>query len=762
MNSCHIISSLPMLAMLGLASAMFPHPLQAASCETPQTGEASCTQLEPLTIFGSAPDSQSVAGGAQTISQDELQAFETTDVARALRRAPGVSLQLEDGWGLRPNISIRGTASERSSRITLMEDNILIAPAPYAAPSAYYFPTFGRIHSLEVLKGPASITQGPYTVGGAVNLMTTPIPERDRGVIQAEYGSDSTWRAHGWYGGGNDHFGYLVETHQWQSDGYQQIDASDSNTGLDKQDYLAKLAFNSDPSAEIFQRFEIKLQSSEEDSQQSYLGLTDGDFETDPLRRYRASSLDTMHNEHQQAVLTWRLENQQGSGLTVSAYNNEFERAWYKTEGLDFDGSTSPESFQNTGWASIIDAINQGSSLGGVDAAGLQAIVNGADTPYGSIQVKNNAREYFSRGIQLVADHDLQTGGVLHQLQAGLRYHEDEEDRLQRADTYQQQAGELVLNQRGLEGNAGNQLQDAKAWAVYLQDRMEFGPWTLSPGLRYENIKLSRTRYLTNSDDPSSRAAANFRDTRENHLDVWLPGIGALYQVNAATRLVAGVHRGFAVPGNEPGVDPEKSVNYELGLRHHQGRLALELMAFFNDYQNLVGVCTQSSGSNCEPGDAFNGNGVHVPGLELSARFSAFESHTWQVPLELAYTWMKAEFQSDFDSGFFGEVSAGDPVPYIPDNQLWVSAGLLGGPWALRISASYVESVCTAARCGAYEKTDNSLTVDASAHYAVNPQLTLYAVVENIADDIYLAAREPYGARPNKPRTFMAGARFSF
>ena len=145
-----------------------------------------------------------MAGGASLITPEDLERFETTNVVQALRQVPGIAVQLEDGYGLRPNISIRGTATERSSRITLMEDGVLIAPAPYSAPAAYYFPTFGRINSVEVLKGPASITQGPYTVGGAVNLRSTPIPDVNSGYLQAEFGSDATWHVHGWYGGGND------------------------------------------------------------------------------------------------------------------------------------------------------------------------------------------------------------------------------------------------------------------------------------------------------------------------------------------------------------------------------------------------------------------------------------------------------------------------------------------------------------------------------------------------------------------------------
>ena len=758
MNTLSTGAALMLLALPthGISACLDP------SQETGFDNGLECAQLQAMSILGTAQTARDVAGGASVLTSKDLEEFETTDIARALRRVPGVSLQLEDGWALRPNISIRGTATERSSRITLMEDNVLIAPAPYAAPSAYYFPTFGRINSVEVLKGPASITQGPYTVGGAINLRSTPIPETSRGFIQGEFGSDSTWRVHGWYGGGTDRSRFMIETHQWQSDGYQVIDRSNAKTGLDKEDYLAKFSFSSDPASRIYQQFDIKLQYSSEDSQQSYLGLSDRDFAIDGLRRYGASVYDEIDNEHDQIMLTWRLETQNGTSLTVTGYNNDTERAWYKTEGMDFDGSDDPQSFSRTSWSTIIAAVNRGESLGDLTANELQSILDGADTAEGSIQLRNNAREYYSRGIQMVFDQTIQAGLTIHSLQAGLRYHEDEEDRLQRNDTYQQRDGHLVLNEYGLQGNAGNRIQDARAWAAYVYDRIEWNRWTLTPGLRYENIDLKRVRYDTKSDNPASRDPGNFKDSRANKFDIWLPGLGALFEFNSSTRLVAGIHRGFATPSNAPGVDPEESTNYELGVRYDHSRLGFEAMFFFNDYENLVGVCTNSSGGNCDPGDAFNGEGVHIPGLELSFQTWFEAGEYWQIPVQLVYTWMNAEFRSSFNSEFFGEVKKGDPVPYVPDNQLWASLGLQGGPWSFWVSGNYVDSVCTRASCDDFEKTESAVIFDLSAHYEINKNWEIYSLVENLADEIYVAGREPYGARPNKPRTFMLGAKFVF
>lgn len=724
------------------------------------TSWASDKLLEEVTIVGNRTDEHQISGAAQYIGDVKLSEQSYSDIQRILRQAAGVSLQVEDGYGLRPNISIRGVATERSGRITLLEDNVLISPAPYSAPSAYYFPTAGRMHAVEILKGPAAISQGPYTIGGAMNMISTPIPSEGSGRFTAEAGEDSTYRVHASYGGTTaSGFGFLVETHQWQSDGFQDIDRSRSDTGLDVEDYTVKLAYNNDRHS-----IELKLQYAQQDSDQSYLGLTDTDFDGDAYRRYGLSALDNIHTEHEQQILRYQFQISDTAAITATLYNNEHERDWFKTEGIDFDGSATAESFSRTSWANVINAVNQRTDLGDQNVAGLQAILDGANTPDGSIQIRSNAREYYSRGIQLALDWHLETGNASHDIEIGVRVHEDEEDRLQRNSTYHQQDGSLVLDDLGLLGNAGNRIQEAEALAIHIVDRIELGKWVFTPGLRYENIDQKRTRYEIRdgrTTNPAARDAANFRDDRENDTEVWLPGMGVLYSLSEQTTLIAGVHKGFTAPSNSPGVKEEEAINYEFGFRYDNGQLSGEMIYFLSDYDNLLGECTASSGSDCSIGDAFNGDAATVSGIEMMFSTELATRKGYSIPLSFNYTYIDSEFDSNIaDTDFFGSVSKGDPIPYIPEHQYNLSVGLLINQWSTYLNANYVDETCVRASCTAFEKTDDALTLDFSAHYAFSDRIDFYGKLENLTGTEDIMGRQPYGARPNKDRTATLGVRF--
>jgi Fe(3+) dicitrate transport protein len=733
--------TLAILANSGLINSALAHSPKSA--------------VETVTIYGSATSAQAATGAAQYIGEEELAKFVYSDIQRVIRQIPGVSVQVEDGYGLRPNISIRGVATERSGRITLLEDNVLIAPAPYSAPSAYYFPTIGRMSAIEVVKGPAAITQGPYTIGGALNMVSTPIPETQGGQVTLEAAQDATYRLHANFGDKLDNgFGYLVEAHQWQSDGFQNIDRSNTNTGLDVTDFMAKLAYAPTNSAHSV---ELKLQITDQDSEQSYLGLTDADFNQNSTRRYGLSELDNISTEHSQVILRYGYEINPNLNFTATAYNNQHERNWFKTEGIDLDGSDNAQDFSRTSWSNVISALNNNESINGFSANQLQGILDGdIDTAQGSIQLRSNAREYFSRGVQFGLYWDKTFGEVKHQLEVGLRIHEDEEDRLQRNSTYQQVNGQLQLNDFGELGNAGNRVQEAQALAFHIYDRIEFGDWVLTPGVRFEDIQQQRTRYTEGE-------ARTFRDDRENDTQVVLPGLGALYKMDESWTLVAGAHKGFTAPSNSPDVREEEAINYEFGFRFANNTLNAEAIYFLSDYDNLLGECTASSGSDCEIGDAFNGDAATVQGIEFVLKTELTEFNGISVPFNITYTYIDSEFDTDIaDTAFFGDVSAGDSIPYIPENQGQISLGLEANNWSAYVNGVYVDEVCVRASCGDFEKTDGSFTVDISGNYQISNDLKLFARIENLTDEQDIVSRQPYGARPNKTRTFSVGAQYSF
>jgi len=528
---------------------------------------------------------------------------------------------------------------------------------------------------------------------------------------------------------------------------------------------MVKFRINSDADAAIYQQLDVKLQYAKEDSNQSYLGLTDADFDAGPYRRYGASRFDNISTEHDQVIVRYLAKLSDDLAFTATAYSNNHERAWYKTEGIDADGSTSAESFDRTSWFSVVQAVNNGEAIDALTPADLQAILDGGDTAVGSIQLRNNAREYFSRGVQLAMQWGTDIGSAEHAFEFGIRFHEDEEDRLQRNSTYHQENGDLILDDIGLLGNAGNRIQEAQATSFFVYDEITLGDLTLTPGLRFEDIDQKRTRWETRdgrTDDPSSRDSANLRDSRSNHTRVWIPGIGALYSITDEVAVYGGIHKGFTAPSNAPDVAEEKSLNYELGLRYSGEQTYIDAAIFFTDYDNLLGQCTSSSGSDCEIGDAFNGDAASVLGLELLLTRDLATNSGYSLPLTLSYTYLDATFDSDIaDTDFFGDVAKGDPLPYIPDHQFLVSLGFEKGRFGSYLNANYVDDTCVRAACGEFETPDSWLTMDISANLQFNDHVNFYGRINNLTDNKSIVARQPYGARPNLGRTASIGVTFS-
>jgi Fe(3+) dicitrate transport protein len=272
--------------------------------------DAAPVAIDPLLVLmgrtrlSEGVDPSRVPGSVHVVGLSSLQQRPVVydDVHSLLREVPGVNVQEEDGFGLRPNIGFRGTGAERSSKITLMEDGVLIAPAPYAAPAAYYFPIAGRMSALEVRKGSSQIRYGPSTIGGALNMVSTPIPNRFSMMVDGSGGTNDTRQVHAHVGDAQEHFGWMLETYQSRTDGFKRLDFGGS-TGFDLQDYVGKVRVNTSLDARTYQELELKLGYYDQRSDETYLGLTEADFDASPFRRYAGSQQDVMNADHQQLQL---------------------------------------------------------------------------------------------------------------------------------------------------------------------------------------------------------------------------------------------------------------------------------------------------------------------------------------------------------------------------------------------------------------------------------------------------------------------------
>ncbi len=699
-------------------------------------------EIDTVTIIGSRSDAADVPGSAHVIDSEELAAFAQSDVLRVLRAVPGVYVQEEEGFGLRPNIGIRGSGLDRSARIALLEDGVLIAPAPYAAAAAYYFPTQRRMSAVEVLKGPASVAVGPRTTGGAMNLISTPIPDAMAARADLRLGDHSTMDAHVNVGNRGERIGWLLETVQAKSNGFKTIEGpAGGDTGFELQDYIAKFQLDSAPGNAVYQSLRVKLGYTDQLSSETYLGLTDADFAVTPYNRYAASANDVFRSEHEQYQATYVVDTNNNWRGEITAYRNNFIRNWYRVQ------SVGGESLGDV----LADPLTYSTELG---------YLKGDTSPDDAIQIRANNRSYYSQGVQTKIEWDLGFGDTDIALDVGIRLHQDEEDRFQYQDGYRIEDGTLILTTAAAGGSQTNRVSNAKVTSYFVDTEIRTGNWILTPGVRFEDIELARYDYSTA--DPTR--AEGPTQIRRNSVQVVIPGMGALYRLTDEWRVLAGMHKGFNPPGPGSSADEESSINFEAGVRYASDALRFESIYFHNDYENLVGTVTDSTGGG-PIGDQFDGGEVIVSGLELSTDYS-FNIGGLEIPLGLNYTWTnKAEFKNAFDSGFdpWGNVEVGDSLPYIPEHQLRVSAGLANERYRVDVAANYVGKMRTNAGQGAYdpeETVDSHVVWDAIAMWNFTESLSTYVKIDNLFDETYIAARRPAGVRPGLPRTAYIGLTF--
>ncbi len=715
--------------------------------------------LENIMVVGSRDNMDSLPGSAYYIDAEEIRALGYDDINRILREVPGVYIREEDGFGLFPNISLRGVDTTRSAKVTLMEDGVLTAPAPYAAPSAYYSPTPGRMHAIEVQKGASQIRYGPHSTGGVINYLSTPVPEQQTTFLRAQFGEDEDFRVHAFHGNTLDtavgRVGYLIEAYVRSSGGFKVIDATPDfnnrgNTGFHNIEPTVKLSW--EPRTAMYQRLEFKYGFTDRDADETYLGLSTEDFSDTPNRRYAASRFDEFVSEQHRTHLRHFISPAENLDVITTVYYNKFKRNWYKLNDIRaLSGGLDTN-------------LNLSAALAGAaGGAGLDCLRGELGC---GLRVRANNREYSSHGIQSDVQLRFATASVGHELGFGIRYHRDIEDRFQWQDIFNQNdSGEITNVVRGIPGTQDDREGEVHALALYMQDSITLGNWSFTPGIRYERLDLENRNFRTGS----------FGETT---LEMISGGIGATYDVNDAWQIFGGVHFGVSPPSPsgavQRGLQEETSTGYELGLRYiGNGNIArAEITGFFTRFDDLI-VVSNIGGAGAGIDENFGR--VDSLGVEISGSYDLGRANGWPFSNRyfVSFTWTDAEQRNDAKStnaeSIFSFGEKGNKVPYIPEYQFSVGTSVDFVRWGGSITASFIDETFASANNVATEingqgepdarfgKTDSYELVDLSVYANPLDKVKVFAGVHNLFDKEYIVSRQPHGPRPGLPRSWFAG-----
>ena len=700
-------------------------------------------------ILGSKFKARNRTGSAYYISPEEIRRLGYTDINRMLKAVPGVNMYEEDGFGLRPNISLRGTKAERSERISIMEDGVLAAPAPYSAPAAYYFPNVARMEAIEVLKGSSQVQYGPFTTGGAINLVSTPIPNSFSGKANISYGSKNTFKSHTSVGSSWKHFGYMVEYLRYQSDGFKKYE-DHAAKGFKRNDIIAKIRVKTDHVKGVNHALELKFGYADENSDETYVGLSADDFKKTPFLRCAGSQMDKLKTDHRQWVATYLLTFSNKLKITTNAYYNYFHRNWYKLNDVRA-GITSKEK------RSIADVLVDPET----NIRYFDILTGKTDREEEALLVRANNRTYRSRGIQTRAEYRFNLNEFFFDLEFGLRYHADEEDRFQWDDSYSMKNKKMVLFMEGIHGTNANRVTSANALAGYLLAKLRYDAWTVTAGLRYEDVDLLKKDYTKEDLARSGKV----RIETPNHARVLIPGVGLHYQLMPAASVFFGIHKGFAPPSAELYQKPESSVNMELGTRVAIGNFRAELIGFYNNYSNMLGSDLAASGG-AGTLEQFNVGEARVKGAEFLVQYQPLPKNcNVRLPLQVSYTYTDTEIRNSFESHSWGNVVRGDEIPYIFKHALNMQLGIECKWFYANIGTRYNSDMRTSPGQGTIaerEKVPANLIFDASLNVFVNKYLTVRLNAINLTNRVYLTSRHPAGLRAGHPFGIYAGANVQF
>lgn len=662
-------------------------------------------------------------GSVDVIERETLDDSHVMTTNEALRKIAGVHVRDEEGFGLRPNIGIRGINPTRSNKVLLLEDGIPLTYAPYGDNASYYHPPIERFERVEVFKGGAQIGYGPQTIAGLVNYITPTPPSQGSGSVNVAGGSRNYFNGHGNYGNTIGRTGFLFDYMRKQGDGARE------NINSKLNDVNLKVV----RTLGAGQAWTFRSNYYSEDSNITYSGLRQDEYLANP--RGNPFKNDFFYVDRYGTSATHAYTLSGNVALTTNAYFTSFRRHWWRQSSNSAQRPNDASDAKCGGMANL-------------------------NTTCGN---EGRLRQYYTWGVEPRLRVHHRALGVMSETDFGVRLHFERQDRRQEnGDTPTARSG--TLEESNLRLN--------QAYSTFLQNRFLLGGWTITPGVRLEHVRFERT---------NRRANNGAGVTGNTELTQAIPGVGVSHTLRERVTVFGGVHRGFAPPrtedviSNSGGVidlDPELSWNYELGFRSEPVRgLRLDSTFFRMDYENQIVPASLAGGIGAT---LTNGGATLHQGVELASRIDTAPmlETLHNVSLRLAYTHVPiARFVGTRFSNIpgFSTVSiTGNRLTYAPEHMLSIGVGYAQPAGfdvmleAVLLSDQFGDDLNTVAPTpdGQRGLIPGYTIWNAAVNYDLG-RTTVFFTVKNILDDTFIVDRSR-GILPGSPRLVQIGMRTTF
>ncbi|EIK95293.1 protein FecA [Pseudomonas sp. M47T1] len=611
-------------------------------------------------------------GARDVIRRDEFERVGATSAREVLNRIPGVNAPDNNGTGshdMALNFGIRGLNPRLATRSTVLMDGIPVPFAPYGQPQLSFAPiSMGNMDAVDVVRGGGAVRYGPQNVGGIVNFVTRAIPEQAtvRGGLQTETSPPSS------------HDGFKTSanllaggTHDNGLGGallYSGTRGGDWREHSDTQidDLILKGKYQIDDANSL--NAEAQYYEGEADMPG---GLSRAAYDANPYQSTRPN--DKFWGRRTMVNLGYR----------------------YQQDAREFTANTFFTKTLRSGY------LDQGSFL------------------------SLSPREYWVRGLETHFAQGFALGDTQHEVGLGYRYINEASHELRYREPTS--ADRLPTTDSTLDRDTRG---GTEAHAFSLDDRIDIGKWTFTPGIRYEMIDSQQNNNLTH---------VNYK----GDYNTALPALNVLYHVTENWNLYANTEGSFGavqysqmpnrVAGGE--VKPEKARTWELGTRYDNGNLRAEIGAFLINFNN------QYDSNQTNDTVIARGKTRHQ-GIETSVHYAldGLAPALAGFDVYATYAYVDATIREDGPN-------QGNQVPFSSKHKGTLGVGYTEGPWKLNLDSTYQSSQFADNENTRAESADGStgkipgyMLFSSRAAYDFGPQLSNLNVavgVKNIFNHEY-------------------------